>query len=407
MLLINFPYSYSEEETIVYIEKYDAETNIVLIDFFDSNQFSLFNLFINLNYNWQEKPTMIEIRNYKLKKLREGSYYRINRITWLQIFELGLLTFREDSLLIGFTIELTDKVQEMFLKTKTFTEAERFFSRLDQTTSFIINESSIPKSISLEVIIKNVGQGSWNEVLSDGNVEIVFDCGVLYTTSKIDVKALALSRDSVYQKDAPILILSHWDVDHYHLLLAFSDKAISQFKLIIHRGIIPTLTARKVKTRFDTLNTNVKISLAPEAKNKRKKVGYLTGYTFSKDSTIILFNGSVTTSRNKSGIGLLIRKPQTSIILSADYYYHQVSRYILPLLNYSHNHYLIIPHHGGKAGNFVYNTGKLTVLKDAIASVGKNPYGHPDKINMNNLNLVGFNTVRTDVLKSDYVLKLN
>lgn len=407
MILLLSPYRYAPDETIIYIEKYDKESKTLLIDFFDSNQFGLFSQFTALNYNWEEKPTMIAVTNYKLKSLREGSYYRISGSTWAQIAQRGLLAVVEDSYTIGFEIELPDDLETFALDTKIFTEGEKFFSGSDQSFLNYIPHLEEEYDGRLRVIVKNVGQGSWNEMLSNHSVKIVFDCGTLYTQKKSFVDLLAATRDAKYQKDSPCLIISHWDVDHYHLLLSFNDATIAAFDAIICRGAMPNLTSRKVLGRFQKLNKRACYFVRPEIKDKRKGTGYLQPYHITMDASVLLFNGSVTTSRNKSGFGMLIRQKHTGVVLSADYHYKQVSDYILPHLNYDHNHYLVIPHHGGNAGRFVYHASKNAKLIDAIASVGKNPYSHPDKVNMNHLKKIGFKVLRTDILKKDYLINVH
>lgn len=65
------------------------------------------------------------------------------------------------------------------------------------------------------------------------------------------------------------------------------------------------------------------------------------------------------------------------LFFSGDGKYDQVSKFILPFLNYPHNHTLIVPHHGGCAGRFEYKASSKINLNRAIISVGINRYGHP------------------------------
>jgi hypothetical protein len=73
--------------------------------------------------------------------------------------------------------------------------------------------------------------------------------------------------------------------------------------------------------------------------------------------------------------------------------YDQISRYILPHLNYKHLHNLVVPHHGGNAGKYTYIIPKYVSVSTAIISVGVNHYKHPFPLNVKALRSSG-STVR-------------
>jgi hypothetical protein len=70
-------------------------------------------------------------------------------------------------------------------------------------------------------------------------------------------------------------------------------------------------------------------------------------------------------------------------------------------IGYSGKHYLVVPHHGGNAGKFTYELETKTKVTSAVISVGKNPYGHPLKRNMDSLRRLGFTLLKTNTHEND------
>ncbi len=402
MLLILYP---SSEELLFYVEKFDKQSQFVLIDFIDSNQFGSFNVIAELNYNWEKRPTMIEIHNYSGRRIREGVTYRITQETVLRL--ISRIQIVEDSLVIGFRIELSLEDGEVFGPSKTFTIGEQFW-RLPFSQAHTEPIQQLPLS-SDQVIVRNIGQGSWNEITSGGDVKLIFDIGTLWSTKATEIVRLIGNRDIEYQRCKPSLILSHWDVDHYHFLLGLEDATIKSFFRFITRSDPPTLTARKAAGRFRILNPTALIEVAPLPPPPTLRNSTALGYShLTATRDYILFNSCKNPSRNKCALGLVIRKNNKAVIFSGDYDYSQVSDHILPLLNFKCEHYLVVPHHGGKAGKFVYNHSSQNKMQEAVISVGKNPYKppHPHSGNINDLRSIGFKVIRTDYKGSDHVIPL-
>jgi len=91
----------------------------------------------------------------------------------------------------------------------------------------------------------------------------------------------------------------------------------------------------------------------------------------------MIYNAQHHKNRNISGIVISLKTKESSVILSGDCHYEQISVDVLPHLNFKHKHNLVVPHHGGKAGNYIYNLPKNVTPDNAIISVGPNNYGHP------------------------------
>src|SRR5690606_21405355 len=103
-----------------------------------------------------------------------------------------------------------------------------------------------------------------------------------------------------------------------------------------------------------------------------------------------------------------VRAKGGSVILPGDAHYKQISRDILPMLNYPHDHNLVVPHHGGKAGKYCYDLpSSVVTIEKAVLSYGDNHYNHPSKENISSLKTTGFEIRRTFTEKQDVDIHLN
>lgn len=392
-----------EDGVYVYIEKYIKAVGIVLFDFVDSNDFLSFNTPLRSNEN-QDSPTMIELLNYHQRPVQEGGFYHITRKTIDSL--LQQIQIVEDSLVVGFRVMIKSD-DEIFDRTKRLTETDKNLRNIyDNTNTDKFSQLQLETIQFDKVIIRKVGQGNWNELVSSNRFALVFDIGTIYTTKASAMAALIGNRDAEYQKSKPMIVLSHWDVDHYHFLLYLSDSAIRSITTFIYRGIIPGRTARRVLDRFRRLNPNALVSVPALDPHPKRSSTVLSKSNLS--SSILIFNSYYNKSRNKCALGLVLRKSRVNVVFSGDYDYRQISDYILPHLNYKSEHYLIVPHHGGRAGKVVYKYSKLLKLMTAIVSVGKNPYrpSHPYVGNISSLRTLGFVVIRTDIYGADFQINV-
>jgi hypothetical protein len=385
-----------------YIEMFDARAGIVLIDFVDSNDFFAFSSLANLNYAWEAKGTMIELSGYNQKKVKEGASYEISEETIRLISQTFVTT--EDSAVVGFKYVMNQDSPIIFGSSKSFDSFNRFSQFVGSTNRELFEGAGIQIGRVKKLLIRNIGQGNWNEVWDKDKPLIVFDIGTIWSTSKSDLANLIGDREKIYQAARPILVLSHWDVDHYHFLTELSDETIKSFQGFVFRSGPPNLTARKVYSRFSMLNRQSLVEIAPADPSPKRSSKVLYPIRFSGSGNIILYNASRNASRNHSGIGLLISEREIIAVLSGDFEYKQISDSIISNIDKRCVHHLIVPHHGGNAGKFIYNFRPKNSLGEAVVSVGKNPYKpkHPHEKNLDSLRNIGFHVVRTDYLGTDY-----
>lgn len=277
----------NKSEVFIYVEKYSKENNYVLFDFIDSNEFNFFSNTISSQYDWETRPTMAEVINYNQRSLQEGVTYRITYETL--IYFQQRIQVVEDSLIIGFRITLNDADNTLFGPSKSFNETERFWRNMDDSFNSELHPIIFDFGKINQVIVRNIGQGNWNEIKSNERFTLIFDAGTIYTTKRIDVFRLIGDRDNQYQKSNPIIIISHWDVDHYHFLIGFQDDTIKSIPIFIYRAAIPNLTARKVLGRFRSLNANALLPIAPIDPSPLRSSTKLRKFNFTTTGNIIFF----------------------------------------------------------------------------------------------------------------------
>jgi beta-lactamase superfamily II metal-dependent hydrolase len=393
-------------EIYLRIDSIDLINKTFLADFVESNNFALFNALIGTSFP-VDGPSMILFTNY-FKQKRAGSIYAISTALITQLSNESRITIIEDSFIIRMEINLAGIKEDIFKKSishkaLSFKNPSIYF--FDLYGSGDKELISLPSVGKIEVIIKNIGQGSWNEVLIENNVRLVFDIGTHYSTKASQVISMLENKDNAYQKSNPGLIISHWDVDHYHFIKAMKDATISSFQFILCRNFVPSLMSRVIFSRLSRLNSNC-IAVGPDLRTI-PSLREIPLFEYYNNHRFTIFNSGVSRNKNKDGLSVLIRNSTNSILLPGDQHYSQFDYFVIPkYLNYKHIHYLIVPHHGGNAGAYKYKLSYLVKRGNAIISVGKNTYGHPFANMIKSLGSDRFQVCRTDIQNNDIVISL-
>lgn len=148
---------YFPNDVLVYIEEFNKAQGYVLFDFYDSNEFRSFTSYIKSDYNLN-RATMVSLINYRFKTIRENTYYSIKRETIISWQENNLITENDNSLLVGYTIEVSnfDVEGQIFTHSVSLKDYHSFdhlmFGKSD------ISDIEFDWSGKLSVNIKNVGQ---------------------------------------------------------------------------------------------------------------------------------------------------------------------------------------------------------------------------------------------------------
>jgi beta-lactamase superfamily II metal-dependent hydrolase len=395
------------DDVLVSIEEYNKDTGTVLFDFLDSNEYNSFTEIGGLNYSLSN-PSMVLLTNYKQRKIQENTIYAIKKNVIENWRELNLTNFdNQNSFLIGYTIELTSENNQIFFESVSLNDF------LDFSLNYYYirgseNLMSLPIDVKgkLSVTIRNVGQGSWNEINENDKTSIVFDAGASIYATKTDIRNIIGNRSDKYSTEKPGLILSHWDKDHYHSLVGMTDAELANFAFFICRDRIPNLTSRVLLGRIiSAIGMDNTYKIPSEPRTARGGHTHLIPL-MPLSSQLMIYNAQHHKNRNISGIVISLKTKASSIILAGDCHYEQISVDVLPHLNFKHKHYLIVPHHGGKAGNYIYNLPRKATPVNAIISVGPNNYGHPMLNYTRAIANEGFSVLKTNIKNNDITINL-
>ena len=100
---------------------------------------------------------------------------------------------------------------------------------------------------NLKLCVRDVGQANWNELIDNNIVKYVYDIGAELHSKIDDVKKLFYERVDDYKRDKPILVLSHWDIDHIQCMLYVDIQTIRDcFSKCICIDMMKTITSLKI-----------------------------------------------------------------------------------------------------------------------------------------------------------------
>lgn len=393
---------YFPNEVFFRIVRYFPLENVVVIDFVDSIELEKLNSLGNSLKLELNAPTMILLNNYKQKRLREGACYSIKVEVFRELI-LNNVSKNENSYVFGLTINLGENSLEVFHKPKSFSDEEVFYRNFyffSRTSFDQINEF---KDSEYRLVVRNIGQGNWNELYTNESCVLFYDIGTSMFHSKNKVAEVCSDRLDTIRNDNPILVISHWDIDHYHCLFSIDDETLKSFKYIICPSYAPTLSSRKILSRITNVCSGGLITFDIDKPSTKLDYNPLVPL---KKGKLIFFLGCRHIDRNKSGIVLAVNLKNKGAILSGDHFYDQISNCVLPEI-VSKEHCLVVPHHGGKAGRVEYNLRSSQFIKEAIISVGHNYYGHPFDSIIEKLSNIGFKVYQTRFVGKDIIIELN
>ena len=216
--------------------------------------------------------------------------------------------------------------------------------------------------------------------------------------TKIDVDRLVNQSKSQLLNDKPLLIISHWDLDHIHGLIALSHEGFDKFfSGLICVNAIKSITAKRIFAEFDDLN-GINVSCIRVSPKTSRGANAMHLVSRNKNNTISLYQGEDNRNINYSGLSMFVKGMSTSVIFTGDMKLSQAMNVYAQELSLgieTQEHILIVPHHGGDTTkvNRIYSEP----CTEAIISVGPNSYGHPATGMLNYLtNLTNGNVTRTD-----------
>lgn len=393
---------YHPNDILVFIEEINRAENIVVFDFLDSNELEKFNNTLEIQGDIF-KASMVKITNYRQKSIRENTVYAIERDLLLSL-RLNVESL-EDSYLFGYSIRLPNETDLLFKTSVSVGEEDRYEIGAIVRGGATANILDISLRGNIDVIVRNIGQGNWNEIRENDEVKIVYDAGAPMGATKTIVRKYIGNKVNEYSRRKPSLILSHWDKDHYHALIGMTDAELQSFSSFICPDIRPNITSRILYGRIERAIGRNNIHTVSNIQ-KEKGTPAILGLISPIRRNFMIFNSTYNKDRNQAGIVLAIQTNTSSIILSGDCHYSLLSNCILPLLNHTHLHHLVVPHHGGNGGVYKYNLIPGTSSGQAVISVGTNRYGHPKLAYTRALTLDRFQVLSTQTAGLDITINL-
>lgn len=377
----------------------------LILDFRREEDYARFaNLFQEkLNGDRVFSGTYLCITGYSTdKRLMRGCYYKLNtellkkarmrKITdsylFLAEFDFSRLDLQE---LVG---------QELLQSHEPLDPGQMYW--LNQHNLNGITMQNIPPN--LQLYVADVGQANWNELRSNGNTIIQYDMGADLRASRQQVKAIYQAHcQHIDVNNKAILIISHWDMDHVHCLLAMSDADTrNTFRMVICPNVIKSNTARQLLQKLTNALTSAKVHCITPYRHI-PYTDYHMHWLLSLNNSVTLYIGENRRNMNHSGIVMFVNGGIASVNYTGDCLLRQAEEVMLDAVSISsqtNSHVLIAPHHGGENEKkyMQYVTPSSTRQTKVCISVGRgNQYGHPDAKMLNYLSLISCgNIMRTD-----------
>lgn len=395
------------QEIIVYLDDYkysgDGNYDTMYLDFRTKKDFAAY--VRELGMKEPTRGSYLQIEGYRSpKRLTRGAYYALNVDMLKQLKPEPI----QESLIFAHSYIFNNYAGK---NDDTFhlLQAHELLDPDDLATPHhnrIENLEDVAGREYLKFCVNDVSQANWNEVLDDSAVLYVFDIGAPIHAKATDVQSYIDNYAHSYSNDKPVLILSHWDIDHYHCLLQMSEAAIkANFSKFICPDKIKSNTSQQVFDKMEKAlgSANVHSVLLH---NRTADTAYPLMHQEYGNQGIRLYAGERSRNVNYSGLVLYVEGTKGNVILTGDCLPVQASdvlAYSTANLSYEKEHYLVVPHHGGDfKSKKIYKTYIIPTKlkpKEAIISVDEtnNTYGHPTKEMINFLKSVAnWNITRTD-----------
>ena len=368
-------YLHHNDCIIVYLEDYvckneengrDDEYRL-LLDFFTLSDYIRFQEIVGYRLNRDKenkdgqaynmpRSTFFTIDNYRTKdKPQKDAHYYLN-LYELEGAELKAENDSEDGFPLLFSFSLPSKAGDnqtndrLLYLTQPLAYPQMVFRRF--------YERNVPAIITnvekVDLLVWNVGQGNCNEIRiggEKGEPYVIFDAG---TDILRDKKQFAVRKRMVESRlmkgDLPLFMLSHWHTDHYSLLIAQSDRTLSNVLNYVMPSYVKNLSVFLFIARLNWLgNSNIDMVKLP----------YTCRWLDEKlnENLMLYANRYEHNNVNDSGLTLFVKGPNGNVMLPGDCKYTlaegETNEAIEKMGAKNRNLCLVIPHHGGNAGKTI------------------------------------------------------
>jgi len=368
----------NELSCIVYLDsvkKLDKGIYDIAIDFRLPSDVNTFNHVIRSNLT---SSTYIELRNMKTsKRLRMGCYYQLNlNLLKETIFENYV---DQEFGLFGGYFELSEMEYPINNNTEILQTHEPLNNEdLSWKNGEVIIQKKIYASNDMEVYIKDVGQANWNELRIEGAVKVLFDAGAELHASQPEAQRIFNTRRNDLEESRPLLVLSHWDMDHIHCLKYLSDYDIKKcFSALICPDRVKSVTSITIRENFiRALGKHNVYSLSLPTRTNG-----ISMTEWCSMGCLTIYKGEANSNINFCGLVMFVEGKKKTVNFTGDCRLSQANDVYIKIkanTNEYKNHILISPHHGGDYGT-KHRTYDLPCNDIAISVSINNIYGHPQK----------------------------
>ncbi|KOS61639.1 aldolase [Lysinibacillus agricola] len=338
----------------------------LVFDFYLREDLTTLSRFADLesnNNNTNLLKTLLVLNKVKVESYkgpRPGYWYDIP----IEFFEKFLITETEPEYsLIKFNLTMQDNNELNFQQYRTIND-ELFIN--NETMNFhkcnFYNElNKLKDENNPKLIIRDVGCGNWNEIIWD-DFHLIYDLGgdVKFKESEMNT---IINRANLTKKFN--VVISHWDLDHYRAILDLNDTQIKLMENIVVPSKMPnTLQLNNAFNRLQSSGINIDI-LSPAHKTKSGRRIELVSQ--GKVNNLELFRSSDGSNMNQSGIVITIEGNEKIGVLTGDHHYPQIYNNVLNVTSVK-SYVIVVPHHGGNAGEFNKNIWDTLPLSEGALS---------------------------------------
>lgn len=226
----------------------------------------------------------------------------------------------------------------------------------------------------VEVKINFVGRGNWSEIKFEINnviYEILYDIGFsikkihyeteglpqLFTPENvINNNPLVNLKKSKNSKTVRVLIISHWDLDHYSVIQELTDEELNFFDKVYAPEAHTSKTSHDIIRWMDDI-LGSRLNLVKQGPRVDGGVQIINEKSFSFSSfnslfKVGLYKTTYSQSKNNGGLIFTMHVGKTLLVFSGDHHYLSLKRcFEHEDLTSIRDVVIIVPHHGGLAGS--------------------------------------------------------
>lgn len=411
----------SSKKIHLYIEKSNPKSGKLLLDFLDVSEFADFiksGLKHKNTENIDEIPSLIMVDVERIPPaiiLYEGGMLTITFRKLLNICldsedgpktNFGVNNSHNKAQILPFLSVIKNQTQFLSLLKDPGTKISQKTPKnykipmnkvIDATNQEIIKVLKELIGDNLHVIIFDVGQGSASAVLSSKG-GIIYDLGsdafrsteLAYLKNKLN--QIKCATNGINGK---VLILSHWDIDHYNLINGIDDNDMKSLKLVLFPTEAFGVYAGRVYARIQANCKNSSWAIVPA--NRRKIKNKIGLELFCSSQHIKLFRGETSPNKNRSGLLVTVKGRDGIIMLGGDHSNYQIWELMYHQIGVNNEEINAVAPHHGSPWCLKLKLPQVSNYGVVAISAGKdNDYIHPNSNVVTQYAVAGFTVKCTE-----------